>query len=175
MGVGGAGEGMEWRRGTLLGLQTEWGGGTRGGAGGWPPARKGIWPFRGGCVRWGGGPGGGCNQGKWREERAGRGSEQETVESPASGEKDGWEPGWWDSGRAQHPGSAGRGGRAAGGFGVRGMPGTGAGGDPGAGAHEASSGKWRFWGGQGQNRGGPSTKRVCVCVCRCVRARAKAP
>lgn len=30
LGVGGAGEGMEWRRGTLRDLQIEWGGGTRG-------------------------------------------------------------------------------------------------------------------------------------------------
>jgi len=124
-------------------------------------------------VRWGGGLGG-RNEGKWREERAGRGSEQETVESPARGEeKDGWEPGWWYAGDPSTGAPRGGAGglRAAGRFGVRGMPGTGAGGDPGAGVPEASSGKWGFWGGQSQNRGRPSTTRVCVCVGVCARGR----
>ena len=90
------------------------------------------------------------------------------------GNRDGGTPG--DPSTGAPRGGAG-GLRAAGGFRVRGMPGTGAGGDPGAGVLEASSGKWGFWGGQSQNRGRPSTTRVCVCVgvCAGVCARAKAP
>lgn len=47
-------EGMEWRRGTLRGLQIEWEWNS-GEPGRMAPGEKGIWPFGGGCVRWGGG------------------------------------------------------------------------------------------------------------------------
>lgn len=47
------------------------------------------------CVCWRGGPGGGCNRGKWRG-RKGRDDEQETVESPGRWEgENGWQPGRW--------------------------------------------------------------------------------
>lgn len=164
---------MERRRGTLRGLQIEWGVELRGGGGGWYPARKGIWPLGEGCVRWGGGPGG-YNEEKWREERAGRGSEQETVESPASGEgKDGWELERWDAGRPRHRGSAGRGWRAGSG-GVRGPRNAGNRGwrRPRGGSSRGEQREVGVLGRPGPEQGASQhDKGVCVGLC----ARAKAP